>query len=707
MTDGSDRAFLDAFDADGGRPVTFHADGTDLVVVDRVERLQFVVGTDRTVDPASRDPDGLLFPVDTAAAVTVERLSLSGQPTVYVRDSTGEMLADAGQAGPHEFPAGDYYLEVEAPLKLYLRVSGPLTVEDVDDRRRVTFDGPQEVVVGGRSLHERPAATVTTTDDPADVMAAVSTFGSALKTTSPERTFPTLRGHPPLVERGDALAVPDAVAPPETGVTVEVPPELRYVYPVAPLAHFLGARVVPGDHPRLTTDAGIAYDLAPDGEFETEVERVLARSFLLDCLVRTEGLYEVDLHERERLEPDLDLDLAALYDRPLAERLAAYLAVDHRTVAPAIPDWKLTTYVETTPSSVEALPFLVDDLAVVRTDAGTAGPAGGAAGDDEQAAAVEGLLRDAAGGSDPPTPAGVAVEDAGTMERAWVGEGVVRGASKVTPTAYRNRLDRSPTDADLAVTVVCNDPEMGEEPDAVAARYRSAGDGRLSVDRRDGVTTAALRQVLASESDFLHYVGHVDASGIQCADGTLDARTLEEVGVEAFLLNACTSYEQGMALVDAGAVGGVVTLADVVDDSAAAVGSTLARLLDSGYPLRPALEVARHASHAGDDYLMVGDGTLQVAETQGTALEMYRLRRDGEAYVLTFVSYATVAGGMGTMNSPHLDGNDQYYLGPGTLDEFRFEDPDRLLEFLTLETVPTLIEGSLFWSTAVDRRDLP
>lgn len=113
MTGGSDRAFLGEFD--GSRSVTVHGDGTDIVVADRAERQQFVLGTDRTVNPAVRDPEDLLFPVDTAAAVTAGWLTLSGQPTVSVRDSAGEMLADAGQPGPHEFPAGDYYLDVEAP----------------------------------------------------------------------------------------------------------------------------------------------------------------------------------------------------------------------------------------------------------------------------------------------------------------------------------------------------------------------------------------------------------------------------------------------------------------------------------------------------------------------------------------------------------------------------------------------------------------
>jgi len=66
------------------------------------------------------------------------------------------------------------------------------------------------------------------------------------------------------------------------------------------------------------------------------------------------------------------------------------------------------------------------------------------------------------------------------------------------------------------------------------------------------LTGAELREVLHSDADFLHYIGHVDEDGFQCADGMFDARTMETVEVDAFLLNACQSYKQGQALVDRG-----------------------------------------------------------------------------------------------------------------------------------------------------------
>jgi hypothetical protein len=233
----------------------------------------------------------------------------------------------------------------------------------------MSFEEPAEMVLGARSYHSQPAATITTTENPRDVMQAVSAMGSALKTTSPERSFPTLRGHPPAIELGDELRIPDGLDAPDTGIRIEVPPVREAVYVVAPLAYYLGAEVVPGDQPRLVTDDGFEHRLAPD--FEESVERVLKQTFFLDCIVWTEGRYPVELHERTAIDNDLDLEPAALYHRSSAERLAAYLSVRFETVQEHLPTWKLTTHVAPEPENVEILPFLIDDLAIVRMPEGT------------------------------------------------------------------------------------------------------------------------------------------------------------------------------------------------------------------------------------------------------------------------------------------------------------------------------------------------
>jgi hypothetical protein len=45
-----------------------------------------------------------------------------------------------------------------------------------------------------------------------------------------------------------------------------------------------------------------------------------------------------------------------------------------------------------------------------------------------------------------------------------------------------------------------------------------------------------------------------------------DVSTLESVEVDAFFLNACDSHEQGQALLDGGAIVGIVTTVDVLNE---------------------------------------------------------------------------------------------------------------------------------------------
>ena len=101
--------------------------------------------------------------------------------------------------------------------------------------------------------------------------------------------------------------------------------------------------------------------------FEKGVEQTLKQVFLLDCVTRTEGVYDIEPRARSDLEPILDIDWAALYDRPPAEQVATYLEVPYALVSDSIPEWRLTVHVEPTTETVEQVPFVVDDLAIVRS----------------------------------------------------------------------------------------------------------------------------------------------------------------------------------------------------------------------------------------------------------------------------------------------------------------------------------------------------
>lgn len=701
-------------------------DETGLEVIDTIDRHRYAFQTNDRVVPELSDTSPFLFPIDSAVTVTTDAITLPTVVPVCIRDGAGTLLVEAEHFAHETLPQGTYELDLSAPVQLYLRVESSVTVTSNVTRTQIGFDTETEVLVGARSRHEQPAATITTTDDPVDMMAAVSTFGSALKTTSPERSFPMFRGHPPSIERGDELSIPPGVTPPDTGLRLEAPLEYRSVYVAAPLVYYLGAELCPGETPRLVADTGFEYTLDTACGFEYEVERVLKQVFFLDCVTRTEGIYPVELHERQAVESKLDLDFATLYELSIAERIEAYLSVPFAALEEHLPEWNLTTHIEPVPSSVEMLPFVTKDLAVVRTPHSEEVSTEQAAVVDEQGGMVDDFLRNdgtdfvrgtAAGNS--PDMTYVQPETANSLEQIWVGAGTPRGANKAMIEAYQNRLDRIPTDGDIEITVVYNEftrsgndavdnsseKAMADERAVVDDVYGSRAQLPFDVTVHENLTVDELRAVLSSPTDFLHYIGHVDEQGFECMDGKFDAGTLETAGAEVFLLNACQSYQQGMHLVKAGSIGGIVTLSDVINSGAVKIGRALARLLNGGFPLRAALEIARDESLSSVKYTVVGDGGVAIAQAEGGTPNLCEITATDESYELEYKTYPTAQFGMGSMRMPYVEQNDEYFLNSGALKTFEMSKQE-LRRFLELENVPVRVDGELFWSRYIDMEDL-
>jgi hypothetical protein len=679
------------------------ADRAGIAVVDRLERQRYRVHTSDPVDPTSTDTDAVDAPVGAAVAFETAAIELPTVVPVYVRDADGTVVAEVAHLDGASLPAGSYTLDLGTQIKSYLAIEGSIDVSTDLDRTRIDLGEPTRVVLGGRSSHERPAATVTTTSDPRDCMRAVETFGSALQSLGPERSYPTLRGHPPALQLGDELAIPDGLERPDTGVTLHVRPTLEDVFVAAPLAYYLGAAVEPSDDPRLETDDGFVHPLGPHPSFETAVGRTLKRCFLLDCVTRTEGDGPT-IRERADVEAAVDLDVARLYESSLAEQVAAYLSVPHDAVAEFVPEWRLVAHVDPVPESVASLPFVVDDLAIVRTE----GDAPAASNDqpeaiEEQFTRDDVLVRSASAGTDvdpdtaPPTPEFVEPEAADALEQAWIGDRIPIGASKCSPDAFRNRLDRDPTEGDISIRVVANDDQMAAERDVVDDVYGDRDDLTFDVTVHENLTTTELATVLQTDADFFHYIGHTTHDGFRCRDGKLDATTLDSVAVDTFLLNACNSYHQGLALVERGAIGGIVTLNQVLNSGAVTIGETVARLLNCGFPLRAALGIARDESFMGAQYIVVGDGGINVAQAASGTPNLVELLEWENEVKMELKTYATDDSGLGSVYAPKLLGDVDYNLNSGSIGTFDVSR-SRAMEFLRMENVPVRVGDSLYWS---------
>ncbi|TKX63033.1 caspase family protein [Halorubrum sp. ASP1] len=702
------------------------ADG--ITVTDHIENTQFEVYTDRPVEPRRRPESDHYFPVDASVAIETGSIEIPRVAVVETRAGDGTLLT---HGDCYTMPDGTYHVGINpAPTKLYLTFDAGFSVSTTDRTTRIDLDAPGTVGLGFRSLHQTPAGTITTPTDPESLMDAVSLLGSALQTTSPERSFPTLRGHPPLIEPGDEFRVPERVEPVDSGVRIVVPPEYRYLYPVVSLAYYFAADVVPGDDPRMEGD-GWTYPLEPG--FEARTAQVLRQSFHMDCLARTEGFYPVDLHERETT--DLDLDWGRLYDLPLAERLGEYLDVPFADVEPELPQWTLTTDVRPDPGNVEMLPFVAGELSIVRSpetvtpveDDGGAGvgflggpdrssaratrrevPAGGGLGDDEfvrggaSAAATRGADASAERGAVAAQTDFVRPEPVDTVEHAWVGDGVPLDANKATLDAYHRRLVTEEVEQSrISVLVVCNDAQMREEG-KVANLYGLRDMVQFDIEVRHSLTREEMRDVLASDVDFLHYIGHVDDRGMQCADCYLDLTDEDlEIKVSAFLLNACQSYQQGEALVHRGSRGGIVTLSDVANSPATKLGRIIARLMNSGFNLRTALHVAKRELITGHQYIVVGDGGTTICQSRsGVAVVFNVEKRSEEEFDLSADFYPNghhKSGSLATLNTNVIGYN--YYV-PALVDCESISKSE-LLDLMEKELIPVFYDDELAWSGSI------
>jgi len=268
----------------------------------------------------------------------------------------------------------------------------------------------------------------------------------------------------------------------------------------------------------------------------------------------------------------------------------------------------------------------------------------------------------------------------------------------MTVDAYYRRLEFSPSsEPQIRVVVVCNDEQMTDE-NVVSDVYGTREWFQFDIAVEEQLTTDELRETLTRDADLLHYIGHVDEEGIRCPDGSLDATDLETVNVSAFLLNACDSYEQGRGLIEAGAMGGIATTADIINEAATSVGHTVAKLLNQGFPLAATVEIIKQYEQIGYHYLAIGDGSVSIVEnTSGTPHKHIVERVGDETLRITPFGYPTLNAPLGTIFTLQLEGASEFTLNSGEMSSYTASEAE-LLEFVQRIATPVDVDGSLRWS---------
>jgi hypothetical protein len=679
---------------------TFEPTEDGFEIIDRIERHRYRLTTHKPVSPKPVKCDKIQYPVDSAIEITTDTVTLPTNTHVYVRRNDGLMVTEVKPNQQKSLPKGDYTLDLSGPLKVYSNVNGSVNIYSDSERTHISFNDKTRVVIGARSLHTQPARTITTTSNPNDVMRAVSMFGSALKTTTAERSYPTLRGHPPAMEVGDQLKIPSDLERPETGIRIEVPSTLKHIFVVVPLAYYLGAEVVPGSEPQLITDRGYQYALTGENGFESSVKRILKRTFFLDCIVRTEGMTPIPLYEREMVESLLEFDVGTVYEYSIAKQLETYCNIPIDAIEPHIPEWRLETKLKPKADIIEFLPFVTARLSTI--DVLEESKESRSSIQDQVHAISEFTRNDSSRSTDSvrcgdPTAESEGALASSTIQQVWTSQTSSEITSTAPVSAFQNGVCRNPREDPIEIEVVCNDPAMREEVESVDGTYGNREELPFEITVHHDTTTEGLKQILATESDFLHYIGHIDNDGFQCTNGKLDVSCIEKTNIKAFFLNACKSHKQGLFLIEAGSIGGIVTIGDVVNNGAIRIGETIAQLLNHGFPLYGALDIARNKSVIGQQYLVVGDGMITIAQSETDIPNVCIAECKEDLYSIKIKTYDTIGAERGSVFTPYIDPIEEYYIVPGATGEILLEK-DQFQKFLNQGSFPVLLDKTIYWS---------
>jgi hypothetical protein len=580
---------------------------------------------------------------------------------------------------------------------VYVRFTGPARVRRTDDGLAISFPERSAIAIGGGDRTEPERVVVPETTE--GVATALTHASSALRTAGPERSHPEFRTHPPLVSFGDRTQVSKAVrrATPATGLRFLLPDSIEAVLVAAPLAYYLGATVEVGDRSTPLLEApeiGFEREFRPMPALQHDIAATLQRVFLLDCLSRAIDPGEVTPAGGSALDR-IGVRRDGLNEATPAERLRRYCEVPSTRIRPELPEWHLSTYVEPAVENASSLPYLLDDLSLVYLPSSSELDGRGlirrSLDDFYRAGEVASADR-----LEPELHAGRA--------HGWLAPGTPIDVFKTLHRAYEHRPRYEADESPLDVTVVFNDPEMGGEHSRVAEIYRErAADLPANVTVREGLRKSELRTVFETSNDFVHFIGHCDVDGLRCPDGSFPTASLDACRTRTFFLNACGSYREGLGLVEAGSVAGAVTLTAVLNDHAATVGTSFARLLIYGFDIERAIQLARRRIIMGKDYAVVGDGTHTLAAGEHGPPPVAWLERRDDRYHLTHEVVATGTTG-GTFRPPCGDDDRAYLHGANTDVEFGCE---ALVSFLDDRSIPVIYDGDFHWSTDLAERLRP
>lgn len=691
-----------------GRPMnTLTFSETDsyegVTVTDHANSKILELHTESTPRTTPTETDHFYFPVDNAVSVTTNHLSIPRSAGVTVRNQEGDTLSRPEQSNQSHFHEQDYLIELDFGMKLYLLINSKFTYESDYNQTELTFPNSTDVKIGVRSFHEQPTSTITIPPSAEGVAEALPYLAANIKEFTPERSFPTLRDHPPSIEIGGELDIPDSLNKPDTDITITTPAELETLYTLAPLVYYLGADIEISALATIQTPTK-THNLEAGDSLANTVTETLQQCFFFDCLTRNGGYYSVTLTEENALEQELPFSPHDLYHNSVATQLNTYLSVPYETIEPYIPTWPIAAHVESIPSTATILPQVLHELGFIVPTDGTDINVGKAVA--RRISSSPRLKRSPmmnSFGARFDADGFIELTETPAVEDVWFGDGVPINGTEASLSSYATSSE-SPSSTEVDVQIVCNDENLNEELELSASAYNKSN-SLVTVDVFSNITVDELRAHLKSDCDFFHYIGHIDDDGFRCTDGHLDANSIDTVGITTFLLNGCQSYPQGRSLINSGALGGVVTLANVTNESAIQAGTTLARLLAIGYPLRVSYHLVRDGIPAAYSYSLLGYGGVEITQSQSADPDVCEVQDEFKShYRVRFNSYTSDYMKIGSFTADFLNDETEYHLVGSKSDVMTVEKAD-FQEYLDAYDKPIKDGRELYLNDDVEELD--
>ncbi|WP_254862041.1 hypothetical protein [Halovivax gelatinilyticus] len=497
-------------------------------------------------------------------------------------------------------------LAAEGPITIHVRFDGPARIEHNEGGTlAASFEQPTAVTIGFEShvSYPREAVTIPRTTD--GVATAITYFSASLLETDLTRSIHANQRHPPRILFGNAYDVPEAVDAhvPDTGVELVVPDRLAYLFPAAPLAYYLGLRVITtsDETPHIrTADGSVLVEFEAQPTYQYEIASLLRRVFLVESLVRYDQISTSSPADVEVL-PQLDINPESFVEASVVDRLTATLETNFAQISDALPEWHYVSYVDPTFENARALPYLVRNLAAVMGPEAAPG-------------------RGEPDGIDPanwcPKAVPSRVIDGGPhgSALAWIGSAPPPSETLFVPDP--DGYEQAPRYLDhygdsQSVTVVCNDGRDRDVRDAVADVLERFGPDSLSLDVRSDVHTDELYELFEAGVGVLYFIGD-GRDGFSCPDGTVDPNSIGRSNVRLVVLDGAEGYETGLACVRRGSEAGIVRTGETPTDPTDA--QTLLGLLTRGFTIDQATRYTI-GSDGSPVYRALGDAFSQFTQS--------------------------------------------------------------------------------------------